>query len=71
MKINYMVWRYKLINGLPVYSGRDKAKENIRGQLDISMDWEGSHLPIIEAIRAKHPGYSLHGYCMTPEEGEV
>ena len=69
MKINYCVYRL-----IPYQKKRKKAprRESLLGSIFIDVAWEsdGGQQAILNAIRAKHPGYMVDGYCRIDEVGD-
>ena len=58
MKINYGVYK--------------KGKESFNGKLEGDFNWDSDedHKKIRQLIRDKHPGFSIHGYCIALEQKE-
>lgn len=58
MKINYGIYK--------ITKGKKKTIHSMNGSIEGDFDWEldEDHRKIRKLIQEKHPGYSIHGYCI-------
>lgn len=58
IKINYGVYK--------------KGEKPFNGKLEGDFNWDSNedHKKIRQLIYDKHPGFSIHGYCIAPEQCE-
>lgn len=65
MKINYSI----CIKVPAIKKGRKHTYEYTNGSIEGDFNWDSDedHAKIRQIIRDKHPGYSIQGYCIAPD----